>query len=128
MSEDSPYSPKSIGQGLSTQPFHTLTELADPFHVDPIGRGLHDWVAGWADPAKKENGGFEGMVAQPGATHSGQPTTGSPTQQDGGAAAEEDMRRRVNNLRSASTILSGSGAGLLDEPNVYSAGRLLSGN
>ena len=88
-------------------------DFLDPLHV------FHDTPD---DRGSK----FEQTLAQKGATHSndfGAP----PTQADAGGAAITDQQNRETRIRSASTILTG-GAGLLDNPNTYSASRSLLGS
>lgn len=107
-------------------PFRSLADAADPLGTHPVDRAMHEWVASWADPQETENGGFAGMIAKPGAAHG--PPSGEPSQEAGAMAGVRDQQDRVGRARSASSILSPTGAGLMDEPYVYSAARSLLGD
>lgn len=91
----------------------TLTDFADPFGIDPVGRWLHTQVANQfehPDPAPE---------------YVGPATPDVP--QDARLSAIDSTKEEEGKMRRASTILT-SGSGLLEEPSTYSASRSLSGS
>lgn len=118
MGNDSP-----IGQAKkkfsSGHPFSAFTELADPLHVDPIGRALHTEVARIADPSSNGTT-LNDLTTQWQTNQDNQnaqlvpPKIGDvQTQQLG--AQQQDLRRRY-----ASRTLFTGGQGLTDSPSTAS--------
>lgn len=103
---------KEYSQSFSKHPFGTLTELADPFGVDPLGRAIHEQVAGALDNNKGPGPGNIDMskVLPP----------------DRNAVAEETNKNLVSELdykrgrRSAANTLFSGGQGILDRPTPAS--------
>lgn len=108
------------------RPFHTLSQLSNPAGTNPIGGGLHDWVASWADPNRDPNNSFANQLGDSRVHLENEPGK-VPTLEGAALGATSDQYDRENRIRSASTILSG-GAGLLDDPDTQSASRSLLGN
>lgn len=99
------------GTPLGDDTYQGGMDLIDPLHL------FHD------TPGPGDS--FNDQVARKGAGQGGILT--DPSAQAGAEAGVQDTLSRERRIRSASTILT-SGAGLLDEPNTYSASRSLIGN
>jgi len=102
----------------SGTPFANLTELEDPFGVDPIGRALHEAVAKGLDPSHSGPELNEQIQAQQKAqgTDIGPPNKADANKAGLDFSKEEGRRRRA----AASRTLFTGGQGVLDQPTTAS--------
>lgn len=92
--------------------FSNPDDILDPLHF------MHD-------PQNPDNS-FTAQLGKKGATH-GTGATSPPTQAQAAQGAISDEYNTQARLQSASTVLTGGGGLLDDEPNTYSASRTLGG-
>lgn len=104
---------REYSQSFAKHPFGTMTELADPFGIDPLAREVHNEVAKVVDP-----------YHEPG--YGPQPDMAKITPPDRATVAEETNKNLISDLdykrgrRSAANTLFSGGQGILDRPTPAS--------